>query len=209
MPIGLSSPGRPRRRRLSWRCGDSSGPGAKRDRHDRHHRLRDGQPPERAEGPRERGPRGRDHLATRTGSDAPTKVVLPGVGAFADAIAELRRTGLGEAFRDAVAAGQALPRGLPRPATPLRRQRGGRRARGAGPPARPGGPLRVEPRAEVPHMGWNTLRVLRPSPLLAGLGRTRRSTSSTRITPAPTAPTTSSPRPTTRTRSRRSSGATT
>ena len=34
------------------------------------------------------------------------KVILPGVGAFADAIAELRRTGLGEAFRDAVRAGR-------------------------------------------------------------------------------------------------------
>ncbi len=33
------------------------------------------------------------------------KVILPGVGAFADAIAELRRTGLAEAFVDAVKAG--------------------------------------------------------------------------------------------------------
>src|SRR5258707_2897378 len=34
------------------------------------------------------------------------KVILPGVGAFRDAIDELRRTGLGEAFRDVVTAGQ-------------------------------------------------------------------------------------------------------
>src|SRR6516162_11647231 len=35
-----------------------------------------------------------------------SKVVLPGVGAFADAMAELRQTGLGEAFCEAVAAGK-------------------------------------------------------------------------------------------------------
>src|SRR5438128_11660583 len=35
-----------------------------------------------------------------------SKVILPGVGAFADAAAELRRTGLGEAFCEAVRAGK-------------------------------------------------------------------------------------------------------
>ena len=35
-----------------------------------------------------------------------SKVILPGVGAFADAMAELRRTGLGEAFCAAVQAGK-------------------------------------------------------------------------------------------------------
>ena len=34
------------------------------------------------------------------------KVILPGVGAFADAAEELRRTGLGEAFIEAVRAGK-------------------------------------------------------------------------------------------------------
>ena len=33
-------------------------------------------------------------------------VILPGVGAFADAMAELRRTGLGDAFVEAVRAGK-------------------------------------------------------------------------------------------------------
>ena len=35
-----------------------------------------------------------------------TKVILPGVGAFADAMAELKRSGLGEAFREAVQMGK-------------------------------------------------------------------------------------------------------
>ena len=36
----------------------------------------------------------------------------------------------------------------------------------------PGRVVRFEssPGLKIPHMGWNTLRVLRPSPLLAGLG---------------------------------------
>ncbi len=35
-----------------------------------------------------------------------SKVILPGVGAFADAMSELRRTGLGEAFCEAVRQGK-------------------------------------------------------------------------------------------------------
>ena len=37
---------------------------------------------------------------------AASKVILPGVGAFADAMAELRRTGLGESFCEAVHEGK-------------------------------------------------------------------------------------------------------
>ncbi len=45
-------------------------------------------------------------------------VVLPGVGAFADAIAALRATGLGQAFLDAVRAA-AVPGGVPGPSASL------------------------------------------------------------------------------------------
>jgi glutamine amidotransferase len=98
-----------------------------------------------------------------------SKVILPGVGAFADAIAELRRTGLGEAFKDAVAAGKPClgvclglqllfdfseEDGLHEGLGLLR----GRVVRFA---SRPG--------LKVPHMGWNTLRIKRPAPLLRGL----------------------------------------
>jgi glutamine amidotransferase len=98
-----------------------------------------------------------------------SKLILPGVGAFADAIAELRRTGLGEAFKDAVAAGRPClgvclglqllfdvseEDGLHEGLGLLR----GRVVRFA---SRPG--------LKVPHMGWNTLRIRRPAPLLRGL----------------------------------------
>ena len=51
----------------------------------------------------DRPPRSR---RTRIECGSASKVILPGVGAFADAMAELRRTGLGEAFREAVQAGK-------------------------------------------------------------------------------------------------------
>ena len=98
------------------------------------------------------------------------KVVLPGVGAFADAMAELNRTGLGEAFCEAVRAGKpclGVCLGL-QLLFDTSHEDGehqglglltGRVVRFA---ARPG--------LKIPHMGWNTLQVRRPVPLLAGLG---------------------------------------
>lgn len=98
-----------------------------------------------------------------------SKVILPGVGAFADAIAELRRTGLGDAFKDAVAAGKPClgvclglqllfdvseEDGLHEGLGLIR----GRVVR-----------FKPQPGLKIPHMGWNTLRIKRPVPLLAGL----------------------------------------
>ncbi len=99
-----------------------------------------------------------------------SRVILPGVGAFADAIAELRRTGLGEAFVEAVRSGKpclGVCLGLQllfdvseedgeHEGLKLLR---GRVVRFA-----------PEPGLKVPHMGWNTLRIRRPSPILEGLG---------------------------------------
>jgi glutamine amidotransferase len=99
-----------------------------------------------------------------------SKVILPGVGAFADAMAELRRTGLGDAFCEAVHQGKpclGVCLGLQllfdlsledgeHPGLGLLR---GRVVRFA---SRPG--------LKVPHMGWNTLRIRQPAPLLEGLG---------------------------------------
>ena len=209
MPPGLSSPGRPGRRRLSWRRGDSSGPGAERDRHDRHHRLRDGQPPERAEGPGERGPRGRDHLGPRPGAGTPRRWSCPASAP--------------SPTRSPSCAGPASAR---RFAT---RSRAGKPCLGVclglqllfdvseedgqheGLGLLPGRVVRFEssPGLKIPHMGWNTLRVLRPTPLLAGLGPDPSVYFVHSYYAAPTDPTTSSPSPTTRTRSRRSSSATT
>src|SRR3954454_8848914 len=97
------------------------------------------------------------------------KVILPGVGAFADAIGELRRTGLGEAFVEAVRSGKpclGVCLGL-QLLLDASEEDGEHRGLGLV----PGRVVRFapEPGLKVPHMGWNTLRVRKPSPLLEGL----------------------------------------
>jgi imidazole glycerol-phosphate synthase subunit HisH len=99
-----------------------------------------------------------------------SKVVLPGVGAFADAMAELRRTGLGEAFRDAVQDGKpclGVCLGLQ-----LLFDVSDEDGQHEGLGLIPGRIVRFSPRPglKIPHMGWNTLRILRPCPILAGVG---------------------------------------
>jgi glutamine amidotransferase len=99
-----------------------------------------------------------------------SKVVLPGVGAFADAMAELRRTGLGDAFREAVSRGKpclGVCLGLQ-----LLFDRSFEDGEHAGLGLIPGRVVRFAPRPglKIPHMGWNTLRIRRPCPLLAGVG---------------------------------------
>jgi glutamine amidotransferase len=99
-----------------------------------------------------------------------SKVILPGVGAFADAMAGLRRTGLGDAFCEAVRAGKpclgvclglqllfdvSLEDGEHAGLGLLH----GRIVRFASAPG-----------LKIPHMGWNTLRIQRPAPLLSGVG---------------------------------------
>jgi glutamine amidotransferase len=98
-----------------------------------------------------------------------SKVILPGVGAFADAMAELRRTGLGEAFREAVHQGKpclGVCLGL-QLLFDISTEDGEHTGLGL----LPGRVVRfpAQPGLKVPHMGWNTLRVRKPAPLLAGL----------------------------------------
>jgi glutamine amidotransferase len=98
------------------------------------------------------------------------KVILPGVGAFADAIAELRRTGLGEAFAESVGSGKpclGVCLGLQ-----LLFEVSEEDGLHAGLGLLPGRVVRFAPRPglKVPHMGWNALRILREAPILKGLG---------------------------------------
>ena len=98
-----------------------------------------------------------------------SKVVLPGVGAFADAMAELRRTGLGEAFCEAVHDGKpclGVCLGLQ-----LLFEVSYEDGEHTGLALFPGRIVRfaARPGLKIPHMGWNTLRIRRPCPLLAGL----------------------------------------
>jgi glutamine amidotransferase len=97
-------------------------------------------------------------------------VVLPGVGAFADAMSELRRTGMDQAFTEAVRAGKpclGVCLGLQ-----LLFTKSFEDGEFQGLDLIPGQVVRIasQPGLKVPHMGWNTLTIHRPIPLLEGLG---------------------------------------
>jgi glutamine amidotransferase len=85
-------------------------------------------------------------------------------------MAELRRSGLGEAFVEAVRAGKpcmGVCLGLQ-----LLFDSSSEDGTHEGLGLLPGKVVRFTPQPglKVPHMGWNTLRVRRPAPLLRGLG---------------------------------------
>ncbi len=97
-------------------------------------------------------------------------VILPGVGAFADAMAELDRSGLGAAFVEAVRAGTpclGVCLGLQ-----LLFESSSEDGAHQGLGLLPGKVERFvsRPGLKIPHMGWNTLAARRDVPLLAGLG---------------------------------------
>jgi glutamine amidotransferase len=100
---------------------------------------------------------------------AADKVVLPGVGAFGDAMAELRTRGLVGPIRDIIAAGKpflGICLGLQ-----LLFDVGYEGGEHAGLGVLRGKVVRFDLPAgfKVPHMGWNQGRFVRPAPVLDGL----------------------------------------
>ncbi|MEZ6119711.1 MAG: imidazole glycerol phosphate synthase subunit HisH [Pirellulaceae bacterium] len=97
------------------------------------------------------------------------KVVLPGVGAFEDAINELRRRALVDVIQDSISQGKPFL-GICLGLQMLfdRSYEGGTHA-GLG--IIPGEVVRFELPAEykVPHMGWNQAKICQPSELLSGI----------------------------------------
>ena len=102
---------------------------------------------------------------------AAERVVLPGVGAFRDAIAALRERGLAQAVRDAAAAGSpvlGLCLGMQ-----LLASRSTEFGEHEGLDLIPGSVDRLQtaPGLRIPHVGWNDLTTQRTdSPVLADLG---------------------------------------
>jgi glutamine amidotransferase len=97
------------------------------------------------------------------------KLVLPGVGAFADAIAELRRRDLVEPIRDAIASGKpflGICLGLQ-----MLFDVGYEDGEHEGLGILPGEVRRfdVPPEYKVPHMGWNRVHLKRRPPIFAGV----------------------------------------
>jgi glutamine amidotransferase len=113
------------------------------------------------------------HQATITNDPAmlakAEKVVLPGVGAFGDAMAELRRRELVEPVREAIHSGKpflGICLGLQ-----LLFETGYEDGQHEGLGLLPGEVRRFEvPREyKVPHMGWNELAIRRRAPILEGI----------------------------------------
>ena len=113
------------------------------------------------------------HQATITSDAAQLqqaeKIVLPGVGAFGDAMAELRRRELVEPIRAAIDAGKpflGICLGLQ-----LLFDVGweGERHEGLGILRGEVVRFRVPPQLKVPHMGWNQAMIRRRAPILAGV----------------------------------------
>lgn len=113
------------------------------------------------------------HAATITSDpaaiEAAERVVLPGVGAFGDAMDELRRRELIEPVRRVIDSGTpflGICLGLQ-----LLFDVGHEDGRHEGLGILPGEVVRFDVPAEykVPHMGWNQLIVRRPAPLLSGV----------------------------------------
>jgi glutamine amidotransferase len=97
------------------------------------------------------------------------KLVLPGVGAFADAIAELRRRDLVEPIRDAIQSGKpflGICLGLQ-----MLFDVGYEDGEHEGLGILPGEVRRfdVPPEYKVPHMGWNRVHLKRRPPIFAGV----------------------------------------
>lgn len=93
--------------------------------------------------------------------------ILPGVGAFGDAMAELVGSSLDETVRKYAAGGKPLLGiclGMQ-----LLFSRGEEHGDHAGLGLLPGDVVRFQGSYKVPHMGWNKLSFLRESPLTAGV----------------------------------------
>jgi len=102
----------------------------------------------------------------RVVDDAPG-VVLPGVGAFSDAMSNLRKLGLEEAVHRAVKKGKpflGICLGLQ-----LLFESSEEWGTSEGLGVFPGRVRKLPPGLKVPHMGWNTIKVQNPCPLFSDL----------------------------------------
>ncbi len=100
---------------------------------------------------------------------AASKVILPGVGAFADAVRALRERGLVEPILESIQGGKpflGICLGLQ---LLFERSLEDGDHRGLGVLAGEVRRFDVPPEYKVPHMGWNELQCKRPSPLLEGV----------------------------------------
>lgn len=99
--------------------------------------------------------------------DRAAGVVLPGVGAFADAMANLRAAGLDEAVHRAVEAGKPFLGICLGQQLLFEASEEWGYTEGLG--IFPGRVRRLPEGLKVPHMGWNQIEILKADPLLEGI----------------------------------------
>ena len=99
--------------------------------------------------------------------DAAAALVVPGDGAFGPAMARLRESGLADRIVAYVRSGRPFLGVCLGMQLLFEESAEGGSHRGLG--VLPGGVVRLPDTVKVPHMGWNQLRVDRPSPLLDGV----------------------------------------
>ncbi|HLJ58689.1 MAG TPA: imidazole glycerol phosphate synthase subunit HisH [bacterium] len=106
-------------------------------------------------------------VETPQGLESMTALVVPGDGAFGPAVARLRALGWAERIAEHVRAGRpflGVCLGMQ-----LLFDESEEDGLHLGLGVLPGRVVRLPEAVKVPHMGWNQLRVERPSPLLAGI----------------------------------------
>ena len=99
--------------------------------------------------------------------DAAEALVVPGDGAFGPAIARLRQLGFADRIREYVQSGRPFLGVCLGMQLLFDESEEDGTHRGLG--VLPGRVVRLPNAVKVPHMGWNQLRVTRPSPLLDGI----------------------------------------
>jgi glutamine amidotransferase len=95
------------------------------------------------------------------------RLILPGVGAFGDAMAELERRGLIEPVKRFAATGRPLLGVCLGMQLAMDNSEESPGVAGLG--LIPGTVRRFETKLKVPHMGWNTVRQVQPAPLFRDL----------------------------------------
>ncbi|PKQ28259.1 MAG: imidazole glycerol phosphate synthase subunit HisH [Candidatus Anoxymicrobium japonicum] len=99
-------------------------------------------------------------------------LVLPGVGAFGDAMKSLMRLNMDTAILNYIETGRhvlGICLGMQ-----LLFEYSEEHGRNEGLGVVPGGVVRLPDSVKVPHMGWNVLGVKRPNPLFEGIGKDAR-----------------------------------
>lgn len=95
------------------------------------------------------------------------RLILPGVGAFGDAVLEIDRRGLREPILEAARSGAPILGICLGMQLLFARSEESEGVQGLG--LLPGRVRRLPPGVRVPHVGWNRLEAVRPAPLLQGV----------------------------------------